>query len=121
MELFIPEDSIQHGTPQEFRLALKLQGGTRMRTFMILGKSSSEELKEISLKYRAEIVSLVENFGGDVKSMYVMLKEKYLIFVLAFPGIKRATKASIVLSKLTGISFWILPVVPVDEFSKMMA
>jgi len=92
-----------------------------MRTFMILGESSSEELKEISLKYRAEIVSLVENFGGDVKAMYVMLKEKYLIFVLAFPGIKRATKASIVLSKLTGISFWILPVVPVDEFSKMMA
>ncbi len=92
-----------------------------MRTFMILGKSSSEELREISLKYRGEIVSLMENFGGDVKSMYVMLKEKYLIFVLAFPGIKRATNASIVLSKLTGISFGILPVVAVDESSQMLA
>ena len=92
-----------------------------MRTFMILGKSTSEELKEISLKYRVEVVRLVKNFGGDVKSMYVMVKEKYLVIFFVFPGLKRAMKASIALSKLTGISFRILPVVPVDEFSKIMA
>ena len=92
-----------------------------MRTFMVFGKSSSEELKQISLKYRAEVVSLVKDFEGDVKSMYVMLREKYLIFVLVFPGINRAMKASVALSKLTGISFRILPVVPVDEFSEVMA
>ena len=89
-----------------------------MKTFLIFGKSSSKELKEISLKYRAEVVSLVGNFEGDVKSMYVMLKEKYLVLIFAFPEIKRAMKASIALSKLTDISFRILPAVPVDEINK---
>jgi uncharacterized protein with GYD domain len=87
-----------------------------MKTFLIFGQSSSEELREISLKYRAEVVSLVKNFGGDVKSMYVMLREKYLVIIFAFPGIGRAMKASIALSKLTGISFTTWPAIPVDEF-----
>jgi uncharacterized protein with GYD domain len=91
-----------------------------MRTFFIFGKSSPKELKEISLKYREEVVSLVKNFGGDVRSMYVMLREKHLVLIFAFPGIKRAMKASIALSKLTGISFTISPAVPVDEFNKIM-
>jgi hypothetical protein len=66
-----------------------------MGTFLMFGKSSSDELREISLKYRAEVVSLVGNFEGDVKSMYIMLREKYLVLILAFPEIERAIKASI--------------------------
>ena len=91
-----------------------------MRTFLIFGKSSLEELKEISMKYRTEFGSLVKNFGGDVKSIYVMFKEKYLVFVLVFPGIKRAMKASIALSKLTGIPFTISPAISIEEFNKMI-
>ena len=91
-----------------------------MRTFLIFGKSSPEELKEIRLKYRAEVVSLVNSFGGDVRSMYAMVREKYLILIFAFPGVKRAMKASIALSKLTGISFTTSPAVPIDEFNKIM-
>jgi len=87
-----------------------------MKTFLMFGKSSSEELKEISLKYRTEIVSLVNNLGGDVRSMYVMLGEKSLVFIFAFPGTRGALQASTALSKLTGISFTTSPVVPVDEF-----
>ena len=91
-----------------------------MKTFLMLGKSSSKELKEIGLKYKAEVVSLVRNFGGDVKSIYVMLREKYLVLILTFPGMKKAMKASGALSKLTGISFEIRPAVPVEELNKVM-
>lgn len=91
-----------------------------MRTFLIFGKSSPEELKEIILKYRAEVVRLVNSFGGDVRSMYVMLRERYLILIFAFPGIKGAMRASIALSKLTGISFTTSPAVSVDEFHQIM-
>ncbi len=91
-----------------------------MRTFLIFGKSSPEELKEISLKYRAEVVRLVNSFGGDVRSMYVMFRERYLILIFAFPGIKGAMRASIALSKLTGISFTTSPEVAIDEFNKIM-
>lgn len=92
-----------------------------MKTFFILGKSSPKELKEISLKYKAEIVRLVKDFGGDVGSIYVMLREKYLFLISAFPGIRTAEKASINLSKFTGISFKILPAIPVDEFYELTA
>jgi len=92
-----------------------------MKTFLMFGKSSSNKLREISLKYRAEVVSLVGNFQGDVRSMYIMLREKYLVRFLACPEKKRAMKAAIALSKLIGISFRILPAVLVDEFSELMA
>lgn len=91
-----------------------------MKTFLIFGKSSPKELKELSLKYKAEIVRLVKDTGGDVGSMYVML-EKYMILISAFPGIKTAEKASITLSKFTGISFRTLPAIPVDEFYELTA
>ncbi len=91
-----------------------------MKTFLIFGKSSPKELKELSVKYKAEIVRLVKDTGGDVGSMSVML-EKYMILISAFPGIKTAEKASITLSKFTGISFRTLPAIPVDEFYELTA
>lgn len=60
-----------------------------MKTFLMFGKSSSKELKEIGLKYKAEVVSLVGNFEGDVKSTYVMLREKYLVLIFCFSGDKK--------------------------------
>jgi uncharacterized protein with GYD domain len=92
-----------------------------MKTFFIFGKSSPKELKEISLKYRAEVVSLVKDFGGDVGSMHVMLREKYLILISPFPGIKTAKKASISLSKFTGISFRTLQAILADDFQELKA
>jgi len=77
-------------------------------------------LKEISLRQRAEVVSLVKSLGGEVRSMYVMSREQYLLFIFTFPGIKRAKEASMVLSKLTGISFRILPAVLVGELPQIM-
>ncbi len=91
-----------------------------MGTFFILGKSSAGELKEISLKYKGEFKRVVNGFGGDVRFMYVMLRGEYLVFVFAFPGLEKATKASLALSKLTGISFQISPAVPVDEFHELV-
>jgi hypothetical protein len=52
--------------------------------------------------------------------MYAMVREKNLILISVFPGVKRAIKASIALSKLTGISFTTSPAVPIDESNKMM-
>ncbi len=91
-----------------------------MKTFLVVGKASSKELKEIGLKYKTEVVSLVGNSGGEVRSMYAMLRERYLVLILAFPGMRKAVKASVALSKLTGISFKIGPAVPVEELNLVM-
>jgi uncharacterized protein with GYD domain len=92
-----------------------------MATFLMFGKYSSEALKGMSSKRTKEVVSLVKKFGGEVKAMYALLGEKDLVFVLNFPGIEQAMKASVALSKLTGISFTTLPAVTVEEFDKLMA
>jgi len=90
-----------------------------MATFLMLGQYFPEASKGISSKRTEEAVSLVKKFGGEVKSMYALLGEKDLAFIISFPGIEEAMKASVALSKLTGISFSTLPAVTIEDFDKM--
>ncbi len=91
-----------------------------MATFLMFGKYSSEAMKGMSSKRTEEAKSLVKKFGGEVKSMYSLLGEKDLVFILTFPGIEQAMQASVALSKSTGISFTTSPAVTVEEFDKIM-
>jgi len=92
-----------------------------MNTFLMLGKYSAEAVKGISAKRTKDAAGLIKKFGGEVKSMYALLGEKDIVFILTFPGIEQAMKASVALSKLTGIAFTTYPAVTVEEFDKMMA
>lgn len=92
-----------------------------MATFLMFGKYSAEALKQMSSKRTGEAVNLIKKFGGEVKAMYALLGEKDLVFILTFPEMEQAMKASVTLSKLTGISFTTLPAVTVEDFDKMMA
>jgi uncharacterized protein with GYD domain len=91
-----------------------------MATFLMFGKYSPEALKQISSKRTESAASLIKKFGGEVKAMYALLGEKDLIFILTFPGMEQAMKASVALSKLTGISFATYPAVTVEDFDKLM-
>lgn len=92
-----------------------------MATFFMFGKYSVEGMKGISSKRTDEVVTIVKKFGGEVKGMYALLGEKDLVFILNFPGIDQAIKASVALSKLTAIGFSTCPAVTVEEFDKLMA
>ena len=92
-----------------------------MATFFMFGKYSLEALKEMSPERTDKIVSLIKKFGGEVKSMHALLGEKDLIFIVDFQGIEQAIKASVALSKLTGISFSTSQAVTVEEFDKMIS
>ncbi len=91
-----------------------------MATFLMFGKYSVESLKRISGKRTKDAVNLVKKFGGEVKGMYALLGEKDLVFIVTLPGVKEAIKASVSLSKLTGISFTTSPAVTVDEFDEIL-
>lgn len=97
------------------------KGGITMATFLMFGKYSSEAMKGMSAKRTEEAGSLVKKFGGEVTAMYALLGEKDLVAIATFPSNEQAMKASVALSKLTGISFTTSPAVTVDEFDKMMA
>jgi uncharacterized protein with GYD domain len=92
-----------------------------MGTFLMFGKYSSEALREISAERTQKGGNLIKKFGGEVTSMYALLGEQDLLFVANFSGIEQAMKASVALSKLTGISFTTSPAVTVEEFDKMIA
>lgn len=91
-----------------------------MATFFMFGRYSSEALKGMSAKRTKEAESLIKKLGGKVESMYALLGEKDLVFISTFPGIEQAMKASVALSKMTGISFTTLPAIPVEEFDKLI-
>jgi len=92
-----------------------------MSTFFMLGKYSSEALKGISAGRTDKALKLVKKFGGEVKSMYALLGEIDLVFIVTFPDVEKAMQASVALNKLTGISFTTLPAVTVEEFDKVMS
>ena len=76
-----------------------------MATYVLMGKYSAGAIKDISGDRTRKSLDLIKKLGGEVKSMYVLLGEKDLLFVIDFPGMETALKASVALSKLTGISF----------------
>ena len=91
-----------------------------MNTFIMFGKYSSEAIKGMSPDRTKEGLNLIKKFGGEIQAMYALLGKFDLIFILTFPGIEQAMKASVSLSKMTGISFTTAPAVTVGEFDKIM-
>jgi len=91
-----------------------------MATFFMFGKYSSEALKEMSAERTDKAVDLIKKFGGEVDSMYALLGEQDLVLIVDFPGVEQAMKASVALTKMTGVSFTSSPAVPVEDFDKMI-
>ena len=91
-----------------------------MATFLMFGKYSGEAIKGISRQRTKKSTALIKKLGGKVVDMYAMLGYEDLLLIVKFPGIDQAIKASVALSKLTGIGFTTLPAVTIDEFDKLM-
>jgi uncharacterized protein with GYD domain len=92
-----------------------------MPKFMMLGKYSTEALKGISAERTDKAVELIRKNGGKVVSMYSVLGEKDLVFILDLPDAEKALATSVALNRLTGISFTTSPVVEVEKFDKLMS
>jgi uncharacterized protein with GYD domain len=92
-----------------------------MATFLMFGKYSPKGLAEMSAERTKSVVALIKKFGGQVQSMYATLGAHDLVLVLSFPGNDDAMKASVALSKMTGIAFTTAPAVTVEQFDKLMS
>lgn len=90
-----------------------------MTTFVMLGKYTLEGLKGITAARTKKATALVARCGGKLRSVYALLGGYDVLVVADFPGVKDAMRASILLSKLTGIGFTTSPAVPVGEFDKL--
>ncbi len=92
-----------------------------MATFLMFGKYSAQAIKEASPERTQKAVGLIKQLGGEVNAMYALLGETDLLLVVNLPGIEAAVKASLALSKMTGIAFTTCPAIAVAEFDKIIA
>jgi uncharacterized protein with GYD domain len=91
-----------------------------MATFCMFGKYSSDSLKKISPQRTVQVRGLIKKLKGDLISMYALLGKYDLLFIINFPGMEDAMKASIAINKLTGISFTTQSAIPVETFDALV-
>jgi len=96
-----------------------MKGGYGMATFFLFGKYSAKALDGISVARTEQANALMKKHGGQIKSIYALLGEKDLVIIADFPGAQQVMKASLAVSKLTGISFTSCEAVAVEDFDKM--
>ncbi len=92
-----------------------------MTTFFMFGIYSLEAVEDISAERTADGEKLISKFGGKVNATYALMGEQDLVLIVDFPDVQQAMKASVALSKLTGISFSTAPAVAISEFDQLMA
>jgi uncharacterized protein with GYD domain len=91
-----------------------------MATFVMFGKYTAESMKGMSPARTKKAAELVQKLGGQVQSMYATLGRYDLVCIVTLPDVEAAMRASVGLSKMTGIAFNTAPAVPVEEFDKLM-
>ena len=91
---------------------------TNMATYIMFGQYSGEALKGISASRTEKAMGIIKKLGGKLVNAYALLGKIDLVLVVDLPGNKEAVKASLALTKLTGISFTTAPAFPVEEFDK---
>jgi uncharacterized protein with GYD domain len=90
-----------------------------MAEYYMLGKYSSEAVKGISPDRTRKAVELIEKFSGKVNAAHVLLGGYDLALLVSFPGTPEAMKASLALTKMSGVGFTTLPAMAVEEFDKL--
>ena len=92
-----------------------------MAIFFMFGKYTSKAMEEISAQRTQQAVDEIKKLGGEINAMHVLLGEYDLCFCVSLPGIEEAMKASVNLSRLTGISFTTCPAVTVEAFDNLVS
>lgn len=92
-----------------------------MATYFMFGTYGKDSLRGISAARTKKAEALIRKLGGSLTSAYGLLGEKDIVLIVELPGVEELTKASIGLSRLTGIAFASVPAIPVDRFDKLVS
>jgi uncharacterized protein with GYD domain len=90
-----------------------------MATYVMVGSYTMDGLKGITADRTDKAAATLKKYGGELKAGYALLGKDDLLLVVELPGAEQAVKASIALSKLTGIAFTTSPAISVAEFDKL--
>jgi uncharacterized protein with GYD domain len=90
-----------------------------MATFFMFGNYNADAAKDISINRTEQAMETVRQLGGEVNGMYALFGEYDLLFCVELPDVEQAMKASVALTKLTGIAFKSCPAVKVEVFDRL--
>jgi uncharacterized protein with GYD domain len=92
-----------------------------MAIYFMFGKYSAESLKGVSAERSKKAAELVKASGGEIKSMFALLGGEHdLVFIVELPDTAHAIKASVALSRQTGIMFHTLPAITALDFDALI-
>jgi uncharacterized protein with GYD domain len=92
-----------------------------MATFFMFGKYSAEAVAKISAGRTQAAVDEIKKMGGEVNAMHVLLGGYDLVICVKLASIEDAAKASVALTKLTGIAFTTCPAIEVEIFDRLVS
>jgi uncharacterized protein with GYD domain len=92
-----------------------------MSEFIMFGNYSADAINAVSAERTEKGKEIIENNGGTVKSIHALLGETDLVIVADFPGNEEAMKASVALTRYTGISFVTCPAVSAERFDEIVS
>ena len=92
-----------------------------MATFLMYGDYTAEAIKGISTGRTRKANALIKKYGGKTKSIYALLGEHDLVFIVDLPDVESAMKVSLELNRLTEIAFHSVPAIEVKNFDKFAA
>jgi uncharacterized protein with GYD domain len=92
-----------------------------MATYFMFGTYSSEAIRAVSAARSKKAEELVKGLGGEIRSMYALLGKYDLVLIVELPNFENAVKASVALTRQTGIAFSTMPAINVADFDKLIA
>ena len=87
----------------------------------MFGRYSAGAIKGISAKRTSQTVGLIKKSGGKVNAIYAILGKYDVVIIADFPGVEQVFKASVALSKLTGIGFTSAPAITAEQFDRLIS
>jgi len=91
-----------------------------MTTFIMMGKYTSQGVKEISFQRSQKGIEIIQRCGGKFLNGFILMGETDVLVIAEFPGINEAIKASVQLNRALGICFTTVPAISVEEFDKLV-
>jgi len=78
-----------------------------------------DAVRGIQAERTKKVTELIEKDGGKVIAMYALIGRYDLAFIVDMPSNGALMKASIAVTKMTGIGFSSMPAMTVEEFDKL--
>ncbi|GIW71250.1 MAG: hypothetical protein KatS3mg102_0792 [Planctomycetota bacterium] len=90
-----------------------------MPTYFMFGRYTTEAIKGIAAERTERAGEAIRKAGGEVQSIHALLGERDLCIIATFPNGQAALRASLALTRLTGIGFATSEAVPVATFDRL--